>query len=871
MSLTVTNKIDIFGRSKLFESLNVSTTRYQNTIVGASCPMLHDGSRNTFLGHAACGNGNVGDQNVFVGIEAGAMNAASWSTFVGAYSGFYNVNGKENVGVGIWSGGQNSNGCRNTCIGSFAGRSIEGSDNIFVGYSNGLLSKSCSNVIAIGKLTDPRNNDHVVIGNSSKALGEGSVILGGDVYDSGAKNIILANNCGLRNSGSNNFIVMTPSDGPYNNSVGAVGGILHDTVNIKNRFLSTKVGGVTTTTVAGDVVQLKSSKLSLSGGADFKGPVAFSSSLSVGGSASIGSNLEVAKTLKVNERSYLNGGADVSGDLSVTGNISGGSNLRITAQASVGGALQVQGPISTDSNLIVQGSSVFVGPADFSSNVIISKDLAIHGDFSVDSNVHFRGSLDFSGPAEFNSNVSIRKDVDIGGNLAIDSNLLVYGTSAFKDVSRFYSNVVIDTNVDIGGNLGIDSNLLVYGSTHLFGDISVVSNAYFNSNVFVGGDLSACNVRVGKLVVDDIQTSAGCNLFLNPSSSNNLSGVSTLLNCTLYGTTTVQGPLVLQTIDSTHLSIFGSVDMLDGPVHIKDLVVDKITFAGLSNCFCGQGPSILEPPVQLPSDPMFSMNEIIGDLLVDGYICAKKGYCCMANFFAGIQVLGGTSLFTTPVQMQTLEVQDIRILGNISWGPSASNVNLPPPNEYSARFDGDVVIDGNIYVAGDIGVGPSNLSLTSGGGQKYQSSSSGSSSLSSGGISTTTVTTLLSDIVLQKPDSSSLQSDLAWNTLRCAMMLPSGGGAGWSSGGMDAGMLVMLVQSQVDSSELIVAQTQTANEPRVVGIYVRTEQAQYNTSLGFVDVSTASLGTGSFAVVQNRGCGSILVCPENRDIQAGNL
>lgn len=92
----------------------------------------------------------------------------------------------------------------------------------------------------------------------------------------------------------------------------------------------------------------------------------------------------------------------------------------------------------------------------------------------------------------------------------------------------------------------------------------------------------------------------------NPSVLSNIN--ATTLNNTVGGT------------QSNHLDVFGSVDMLDGPVHIKELIIDSLTIRGMTD-----NSNILLPPL-LPSDPLFAVTHLDGGLVVEGYAWAKKGF-----------------------------------------------------------------------------------------------------------------------------------------------------------------------------------------------------------------------------------------------------
>ena len=874
MSVSVSTKNDMFGKLKSgIDSLNISTTRNLNTVLGLGGPMYHSGQKNAFVGYSTSAKGaTAGNLNAFLGAEAGLNNVASCSTFIGSCAGYWNVSGEENVFLGTWAGGFNSNGSRNTLIGSYAGYRVMGNDNIFVGYSNGLsYTKPCSNIIAIGSTIDARNKDHIVIGHATKLTGDRSIILGSDVHDTGSENIIFANKCATRNTGCNNFIVMTPSDGVYNNNT-----YMNDMVNIKNRFISKRSsGGTITTSLSGDIIDLNAkSALNMSGTTNFQGMVSFTSDFNVAAASTFSGPVRMdsdaaifgeltVNILKVTSNTDLLGDLSVMGQTLHSGTIHGLSNLVIDNNAVISGSVQISGPTSLGSSLDVTGSASIGGGLDVTgtlhalSNAVVDQSLSIGQTLNVSGPTSLGSSLDVVGVLDIGETLNVTGSASIGGgldvtgtlhalsNAVIEESLSVVGSLDVQSYVHCHDDIVIDGSVMIGGMLDVNStihgcsNLIIDGTAfiganaHISGGLSVSSNMSFeNGELIVNSSATFLGdtVRIKRLIVDNLEAlifnggsySNSCSNY--GGGSNNVgctggSGVnfefSRLSNCTLIGcsvegptnisgavtiggivefqndvkfngatinvnssnivispdaTTIVSGGIlklmtshvhlsnISTTIDSqtilfpsedrdanyivnskpldisgdlrvqgdfrvngdlnvdgrirlselvgfsnNHIDILGSVDMLTGPVHIRDLVVDKITLSGYSNehCTC---PDITLPPT-FPSDSNGSVDEILGDLIVDGFVCAKKGFCGPAHFFCGLTVYCGLTTFMDTVRIKNLEVEALTLVDQY----------LPPPGTLGGHIDqfhGDIVIDGNVYIKGGVAIGGNSNSLT---------------------------------------------------------------------------------------------------------------------------------------------------------------
>ena len=114
----------------------------QNTYIGFNAGAANtSGQRNTAIGANAGQSIATGNFNTFIGTEAGrSLVTGSHNTFVGEQAGDNQVSGTENAIFGAHAGSGNGSGVgnRNTMLGAYAGPSItNGDDNTFVGRSAG--------------------------------------------------------------------------------------------------------------------------------------------------------------------------------------------------------------------------------------------------------------------------------------------------------------------------------------------------------------------------------------------------------------------------------------------------------------------------------------------------------------------------------------------------------------------------------------------------------------------------------------------------------------------------------------------------------------------------------------------------------------
>ena len=140
-----------FGNSAFgYQTLKANTTGYQNTGIGVTALTANTtGTNNSGLGFYALSKNTTGAGNVALGVQSLANNNANFNTAAGYYALFSNSTGLLNAAYGTQAL-QSATGSYNTALGAFAGQSVTGSNNVFIGDYTASSSSAGNYNIAIG-------------------------------------------------------------------------------------------------------------------------------------------------------------------------------------------------------------------------------------------------------------------------------------------------------------------------------------------------------------------------------------------------------------------------------------------------------------------------------------------------------------------------------------------------------------------------------------------------------------------------------------------------------------------------------------------------------------------------------------------------
>lgn len=142
------NTTGSFNTAAGWAALDLNTTGSYNTAAGGYALTLNAGSDNTAFGFSALYS-NTGSDNIAVGVNALYSNTAgSYNVAIGDSALYYSIYGY-NTAIGYNALLNNVIGSNDVAIGPFAGRSIQGSNNIDIG-TVGYEQASDNGVIRIG-------------------------------------------------------------------------------------------------------------------------------------------------------------------------------------------------------------------------------------------------------------------------------------------------------------------------------------------------------------------------------------------------------------------------------------------------------------------------------------------------------------------------------------------------------------------------------------------------------------------------------------------------------------------------------------------------------------------------------------------------
>ena len=154
-----------------------NTTGFYNTFLGPGAGESNISSNyNTFIGPFAGNKNTGGEKNMFIGVSAGADNTSgSYNLFVGFDAGRKNIGASNNAFLGNQAGSNTTVGSSNTFIGANTGMiNVTGFSNTAIGADATFGSADLSNATAIGSNAVVNQNNSIVLGNLTAAVGIGN-------------------------------------------------------------------------------------------------------------------------------------------------------------------------------------------------------------------------------------------------------------------------------------------------------------------------------------------------------------------------------------------------------------------------------------------------------------------------------------------------------------------------------------------------------------------------------------------------------------------------------------------------------------------------------------------------------------------------
>ena len=154
-----------------------NTEGFYNTFLGPGAgENSTTANYNTFIGPFAGNKNTGGEKNMFIGVSAGADNTSgSFNLFIGFDAGRKNIGASNNAFLGNQAGSNTTVGSSNTFIGANAGMiNVSGFSNTAIGADANFGSANLSNATAIGSNAVVNQNNSIVLGNLTAAVGIGN-------------------------------------------------------------------------------------------------------------------------------------------------------------------------------------------------------------------------------------------------------------------------------------------------------------------------------------------------------------------------------------------------------------------------------------------------------------------------------------------------------------------------------------------------------------------------------------------------------------------------------------------------------------------------------------------------------------------------
>ena len=497
----------------------------------------------------------------------------------------------------------------------------------------------------------------------------------------------------------------------------SIGDITVDDITVENigiNTLSFNVGvgstlSVTDLSVDGDV------DINGAGIATVGGAVSFTE-LFVSGITTLG-------LTTITQSLYVNGNLDVGGDLSFDEatlrnlNVTGistlqafsftdgsGDNLTLSNDVSVGGTFGVTGNVFLEDNLNVGGVSTFVGFSTFSDDIFVRGDINVGGDLGVDEvtarNVTASGQLisqsTFTYTVGSGTTFSVSSQLNVTGQagietLTVNDALSVPGISSFTGEIGFQTATGYELNVDrliVPPSGFVDlPGIPVVGGAGSFSTLYVSGIASFIGFTTITGDVAVSGaMTVGSLTAGEINFSGGTGIGSDSISTQDLdvSGLSNLTDLNVSGFSTFVGFATF-----TDIWVGGAATI--GVLTATNAVMENLTITG--NLSGTEGGAII-----IDGDGSISGIVTIGEnsITLDGR--AGREYIELGTG-SGVRIAGLNTFTSDP---SNVTVDEGRFNNNITVSGISS----------TSTFAGDVSIEGQLTVDGDIDLGGEVVGVT---------------------------------------------------------------------------------------------------------------------------------------------------------------
>jgi hypothetical protein len=562
------------------------TTGTDNTFVGSNAGANNTtGNLNIFIGNVAGFNNTIGSNNTFLGTSSGQSNTSgSNNTFIGLQSGLNNTTGTENtflgrgtgqantVGssntfIGLSTGANNIGGNINTYVGIYAGSVSNGSNNVYLGGlaafnstsgdSNVIIGANAGRFIANGSTSATIFNNSILIGNSSKPLGDNQnnqIVIGQGTIGLGSNTTVIGNSSTtltalygdllLGTTTPSTATMLTVSGTETASSAIARGGLIN-TALVASANGDTTIGlDINPTFTNGSFTGVNNFGLRVGGTSAFKygasnflyfgSPSNGYQVISANRNPDTGIHADTtrasAEIIIATNTSAL-GGSSIIFSTSTSVNSQAGNKLTLFGTGNLllqnggtftdaGFRLDVQGTARVTSDATINGLTVGKGAGNVASNTAIGAS-ALENNTTATQNTALGG-------------IALRNTTTGGFNTAIGYNALVNNFTGSENTAigrnagqenTSISNVYIGTNSGLNQTSGANNVFLGHDSGRYIADGST-ANAISTASIFIGqGSKAAANNQTNQIVIGRNTTGLGTNTTIIGTTTTTITGL----------------------------------------------------------------------------------------------------------------------------------------------------------------------------------------------------------------------------------------------------------------------------------------------------------------------------------------------------------
>lgn len=556
-SITSGSGNTIFG----YGSGTILSSSDNNTLIGSNvAPKLHSGGGNLIFGHSAGHNLESGINNIIIGYEAeGSTNASDIDNVIAiGYQAGYNNYQDNQIFMGTQAGYNTLDGPQNIYIGYHAGYSaVSASNNIFLGTEAGFKAKNNAKNICIGYNagygatgSNFTSDNNILIGNEagySIAAQSDNIMIGNKAghenYDGGF-NIFMGKNSGSKSSTNYSILIGNSSEGEnkgigYNSSgdnlisIGLNAGLEnvsgYDNINIGHSAAKNNTSGAKNIIIgfsAGENSDNCENSIKIGSYAGQNTTASADNTIFIGFQAGQNTTSAAEKTIAIGSNAGLNtnsAGSIYIGTDAGSNTTDGSDNINIgynSAKNNITGSKNIAiGPYtlqdcSDDINNIIAIGSYAASNTESNNCIMIGSNAGVNNTTGTES--IYIGINSGSGNTLSSYNIGIGNNTlsTLNANLNSLGGDIAIGHNAGSNIGKSFNNII-----------SINSNASPYNNTII--GYSALSQGDISSNNIVFGSRAAEFVNNPAEFANNIITGANAAKYSNNSVNSIIIGANT--------------------------------------------------------------------------------------------------------------------------------------------------------------------------------------------------------------------------------------------------------------------------------------------------------------------------------------------------------